>query len=53
MCTIIVYEIAPKEALPIYGGLSFSSVALATVIGPVMGGAIETYSSWRWIFFFK
>ncbi|KAH8797018.1 major facilitator superfamily domain-containing protein [Hyaloscypha sp. PMI_1271] len=53
MCTIIVYEIAPKEALPIYGGLSFSSVALATVIGPVMGGAIETYSSWRWIFFFN
>ena len=53
MCTVIVFELVVKEKLPIFGGITFASIALATVIGPIMGGAIETHSSWRWIFLFK
>jgi MFS family permease len=49
----MIYEIVPEEKLPVFGGLAFAIVALATVIGPLLGGAIDTSASWRWIFLFK
>jgi hypothetical protein len=49
----MLYEMVPKEKLPIYGALAFTIVALATVVGPLMGGAIDNDTTWRWIFLIK
>jgi len=46
----IVYEMVPKAKLPLYTGICFIIVALATTSGPLMGGAIVTRGSWRWLF---
>lgn len=51
--SVMLYEMVPKEKLPIYGALAFTIVALATVIGPLMGGAIDNNTTWRWIFLIK
>lgn len=51
--TSIIYVIVPKAKLPIYGGLTFMFVALATVTGPLLGGAIDSRTTWRWIFLLK
>ncbi|KAI9650305.1 hypothetical protein NHQ30_000318 [Ciborinia camelliae] len=48
--TSIMYELIPKEKLPIYGAITFATVALATVTGPLLGGAIDTRTTWRWVF---
>ncbi|QKX54258.1 uncharacterized protein TRUGW13939_01343 [Talaromyces rugulosus] len=48
--SVMLYEMVPKEKLPMYGALAFTIVALATVIGPLMGGAIDNNTTWRWIF---
>jgi MFS family permease len=51
--SVMLYEMVPKEKLPMYGALAFTIVALATVIGPLMGGAIDNNTTWRWIFLIK
>ncbi|CRG91968.1 Multidrug resistance protein 3 [Talaromyces islandicus] len=48
--SVMLYEMVPKEKLPIYGALAFTIVALATVVGPLMGGAIDNNTTWKWIF---
>jgi len=49
----IVYEIVPKSKLPLYTGACFIVVALATTSGPLIGGALVTHASWRWVFLLK
>ncbi|KAJ5612404.1 hypothetical protein N7510_005598 [Penicillium lagena] len=45
LCT---YEIAPKTKLPTYSGLMSFCLALASLIGPIIGGALAQRSAWRW-----
>ncbi|KAJ5569772.1 uncharacterized protein N7459_009202 [Penicillium hispanicum] len=47
LCT---YEIAPKSKLPTYSGLMSFCLALASLIGPIIGGALAQNSAWRWVF---
>jgi hypothetical protein len=51
--SVTVYEIVPKQKLPLYGGIAFITVALATIAGPLFGGAIDATGGWRWISIFK
>ena len=53
VATVMIYEIVPKKKLPMFGGLAFAVVALATVIGPLLGGAVAFHTNWRWIFLLK
>lgn len=49
----MLYEMVPKEKFPIYGALAFTIVALATVIGPLLGGVLDDNTTWRWVFLIK
>lgn len=50
---LCIYEIAPKPKLPIYGGTLAIAVALASLTGPIFGGALAQNSAWRWVFYIK
>lgn len=50
---VLVAEIAPKRHFgAVYGMINLVFVA-ASAVGPVIGGAITTYSTWRWCFYLK
>lgn len=53
MAALITYEMVPKVKLPIYGGLISVAVALATLMGPLLGGLINNHVTWRWVFYLK
>ncbi|KAJ5683611.1 hypothetical protein N7462_006776 [Penicillium macrosclerotiorum] len=51
LAILCIYEIAPKTKLPTYSGLMSFCLALASLIGPIVGGALAQDSAWRWVFF--
>lgn len=53
MAALVTYEMVPKAKLPWYGGLNSAAVALSTLIGPLCGGLINNYTTWRWVFLLK
>ncbi|KAJ6011889.1 hypothetical protein N7522_002244 [Penicillium canescens] len=50
LALLCIYEIAPKTKLPTYSGLMSFCLALASLIGPIIGGAFAQVSAWRWAF---
>ncbi|KAJ5082628.1 hypothetical protein N7532_011671 [Penicillium argentinense] len=50
LAILCIYEIAPKAKLPFYSGLMSFCLALASLIGPIIGGALAQNSQWRWVF---
>ena len=40
----------PLEKRPVYVGILQSSFGIATIIGPVIGGAFTQHATWRWCF---
>ncbi|KAJ5437881.1 uncharacterized protein N7458_008879 [Penicillium daleae] len=40
----------PKTRLPTYSGIMSCCLALACLIGPIIGGALAGDSAWRWVF---
>ncbi|WEW60330.1 MFS sugar transporter [Emydomyces testavorans] len=47
---IIAYTV-PLEKRPIYNGVFGSMYGIASVVGPLMGGAFTDHISWRWCFY--
>ncbi|OGE53999.1 hypothetical protein PENARI_c007G00194 [Penicillium arizonense] len=50
LALLCIYEISPKTKLPTYSGLMSFCLALASLIGPIIGGAFAQVSAWRWAF---
>lgn len=50
LCT---YEIAPKTKLPTYSGVMSFCIAVAALLGPIIGGALAQHAAWRWVFLIK
>ncbi|KAK0100589.1 hypothetical protein ONS95_007046 [Cadophora gregata] len=47
---VIMPEISPTKMQALTGALAGAVVAMAGVLGPVLGGIITNYTTWRWVF---
>jgi MFS family permease len=50
---VILPEISPPGMMQAIGAIAGAVVAMAGVLGPVLGGVITHYTSWKWIFWIK
>ncbi|KAI1373132.1 MFS general substrate transporter [Hypoxylon crocopeplum] len=48
---VVVTTIIPLHKRAIYTGTVSSTFAIASVIGPVLGGALTEHATWRWCFY--
>ena len=53
MVLVIAPSLVPREKFGKYMGIVSSVFAIASVLGPILGGAITTHSTWRWVFLLK
>lgn len=51
MIQVIVGDLVPLRDRSKFMGIIFSTFTVALCIGPVVGGALAQYASWRWIFY--
>ncbi|EDN96242.1 hypothetical protein SS1G_01167 [Sclerotinia sclerotiorum 1980 UF-70] len=47
----IFYQFIPPPKYPLYGSFISTLSAVGALVGPLVGGVIDTTSTWRWIFF--
>ncbi|KAI0887635.1 putative MFS multidrug transporter [Annulohypoxylon maeteangense] len=50
---VILAQVVPMDKLGICTGILSSVFALASLLGPILGGVISDRSTWRWIFWLK
>ena len=48
---IIICDLVPLRQRGNYMALVFGQIAVGTALGPLFGGLIVEYSSWRWVFY--
>jgi EmrB/QacA subfamily drug resistance transporter len=48
---VIIQAVFPRERMGTAFGVFYSMAGLAAVSGPVLGGVLTTYLSWRWVFY--
>ena len=51
LCEIIICDLVPLRERGTYMGIVFGMVALGAALGPLFGGLLVTYSTWRWVFY--
>lgn len=51
--SVIITRVAPLTKRPTYVGLMGSMFGIASVVGPLMGGAFTDKVTWRWCFYIK
>lgn len=50
---IIMPEVTPDDAKKYISAVVGTVLASAGVLGPVLGGVLTQYASWRWVFWIK
>jgi MFS family permease len=53
MAMAVMAEVTPQDKLGPVTGLMSSIFALSSILGPVLGGAITSNTTWRWVFYLK
>ncbi|KAJ5669021.1 major facilitator superfamily domain-containing protein [Penicillium macrosclerotiorum] len=48
---LCVYQLVPKTHFAAYSGMVSVTIALATIAGPIVGGALGKDTAWRWLFY--
>lgn len=51
LCEIIICDLVPLRERGTYMGIVFGMVALGAALGPLFGGLLVSYSTWRWAFY--
>lgn len=50
LAIIILVEASTPRMMPITSSLIGATIALGGVLGPILGGVLTQYATWRWIF---
>lgn len=50
---IIFFEMVPSSKYPTYTSVVSAIFALSLLLGPLIGGAINNHTTWRWVFILK
>lgn len=53
MAVSVMTEITPLQHLSVSSGLMGAVFATSSLLGPIVGGAITSNSTWRWVFYLK
>ena len=53
LCSVIFLELVPKEKYAVYTSSVSVVYSLSLLLGPILGGAINVSSTWRWVFLLK
>lgn len=51
--TVMVSDMVPPEKLAKYVANLSGVYALSLLVGPIIGGALSSNASWRWVFLIK
>lgn len=51
LCETIVCDLVPLRERGMYMAIVFGMVSLGAALGPLFGGLIVSYSTWRWAFY--
>ncbi len=50
---IILPEVCPAKLIKFVGAMIGMVIAWSGVLGPVLGGILTEYATWRWVFWIK
>lgn len=53
MIMVIAPDMVPPDQYGKYMAIVATVFIVASVLGPILGGVINTHSSWRWVFLLK
>ena len=53
MVLVLAPTLVPKKEYGKYVGIIFSVFSLASIVGPILGRAIASNITWRWVFLLK
>jgi len=53
MTFVILPEMAPTEKYALYAAIISATSALASLLGPILGGLINNHTNWKWVFLLK
>ncbi|XWW99242.1 hypothetical protein V2A60_007251 [Cordyceps javanica] len=51
LCEIVICDLVPLRERGTYMGAVFGMVGIGAALGPLFGGLLASYSTWRWAFY--
>ena len=48
-----LFELGPRHRPQLLSAVIAMTLAMSFVLGPIVGGTLASYATWRWIFYIK